>query len=307
MSIPSIVIGNQAPAFNKTAVINDKFNDISLEDYKNKYLVILFYPMDFTFVCPTELIAFNDSISQFREINTEVIVVSTDSKYSHLKWNQISRKDGGLGGISLPMVADFDKSMAQDYGVLLTDGEDAGACLRGLFIIDDKGIVRQMSVNDLPVGRSVDETIRLIQAFQFNAKHGEVCPANWKPGKETMKDDPIESLKYFNKVNEPNNELSNKSLFKEIKSKDDLVLDGKSMVLVGATWCHNCKILKNNINNLKDNNQNINYYQVDIEDAPEINEDLDVSNLPTLFIYSNDKIDKTLVGNEALNYNYASI
>jgi alkyl hydroperoxide reductase subunit AhpC len=298
MSIPSKLIGNIAPNFNITSVIKDKFKNVSLEDYKGKYLVILFYPLDFTFVCPTELIAFNDSLSQFHDINCEVVTVSTDSKYSHLKWNKTSRSEGGLGGIEIPMIADFEKKMGKDYGVLLTEGPDAGVCLRGLFIIDDKSIIRQMSVNDLPVGRSVDETIRLVQAFQFHDKHGDVCPANWKPGSETMKDDPIKSLSYFKKVND---DVS--SEFTNIKTEKDLILEGKSLVLFSAQWCNNCKLVKKNITK----NNNINYYLIDVDETPNIGDELDINSLPTMLIYENDIIKKRLVGKEAIEFDYASV
>jgi len=165
---------------------------------KGKYVVVYFYPLDFTFVCPTEIIAFSERIQEFKDINCEVIGISTDSHFSHLAWIQQPRKQGGLGGLNYPLVSDFNKTIARDYGVLI---EEAGIALRGLFIVDPSGVLRQMSVNDLPVGRSVDETLRLIQAFQFVEKHGEVCPANWKPDSPTIKPSPKESLEYFDKVN----------------------------------------------------------------------------------------------------------
>ena len=194
------LIGKKAPDFNLEAVIDNSFKIVQLNDYCGKYLVVLFYPLDFTFVCPTELVSFNDSLDKFKKLNCEVVAVSTDSKYSHLKWNQMDRKKGGLGNLTMPLLADYSKKMAQDYGVLFEDGPDEGVALRGLFIIDDKGILRQVTANDLPVGRSVDETLRLVEAFQFTDKHGEVCPANWKKGSKTMKDNPIDSQEYFNEL-----------------------------------------------------------------------------------------------------------
>lgn len=187
-----------APDFRGMAVVNQKFEEISLANYKGKYLVLFFYPLDFTFVCPTEIIAFSDRIEEFRAINTEVVGVSTDSHFSHLGWINTARKAGGLGAVSYPLLSDFNKKIARDYDVLL---EDSGVALRGLFIINPKGVLVQMTVNDLPVGRSVDETLRLIKAFQFVEKNGEVCPADWKPDSPTIKPDPKGSKVYFETVN----------------------------------------------------------------------------------------------------------
>jgi len=190
----SVAVTQPAPAFAQPAVVDGQFKDIKLDDFKGKYLVLFFYPLDFTFVCPTELIAFSDRIDEFKAIGAEVVGVSTDSKFSHLAWINTPRKEGGLGGLKYPLMADFNKVVSKDYGVLL---EDAGIALRGLFIIDESGTVRSMTVNDLPVGRSVDETLRIIKAFQFVAKHGEVCPAGWTPGADTI--DPANAGKYFSK------------------------------------------------------------------------------------------------------------
>jgi len=189
-----------APAFTSDAVVNGEFKTVSLSDYKGKYLVLFFYPLDFTFVCPTEIIAFSDRSEEFRKINAEVVAVSVDSKYSHLAWINTARKEGGLGSMNIPLVSDITKQISKDYGVLLQDGKDAGVSLRGLFIINEGGVVRHISINDLPVGRSVDETLRLVQAFQYHDQHGEVCPMGWKPGAPTMKDDPQKSKDYFQKV-----------------------------------------------------------------------------------------------------------
>uniref|UniRef100_A0A671PCN6 thioredoxin-dependent peroxiredoxin n=1 Tax=Sinocyclocheilus anshuiensis TaxID=1608454 RepID=A0A671PCN6_9TELE len=164
--------------------------------FLGKYVVLFFYPLDFTFVCPTEIIAFSDAVEEFRKINCEVIGASVDSHFCHLAWINTPRKQGGLGHMKVPLVADSLHSISQDYGVLK---EDEGIAYRGLFIIDDKGILRQITINDLPVGRSIDETLRLVQAFQFTDKHGEVCPAGWKPGKDTIKPDVQQSKEYFSK------------------------------------------------------------------------------------------------------------
>ncbi|RDD38010.1 Peroxiredoxin-2 [Trichoplax sp. H2] len=174
-----------APDFHGIAVVDGDFREIQLSDYVGKYLVFFFYPMDFTFVCPTEIIAFSNRAKDFREINCEVVACSTDSEYSHLAWTNVSRNEGGLGKMDIPILADKTKSIARDYGVLI---EDDGVALRGLFIINGRGILKQITINDLPVGRSVDEVLRLVKAFQFTDKHGEVCPANWSPGSKTVKE-----------------------------------------------------------------------------------------------------------------------
>ncbi|XP_058839720.1 peroxiredoxin-2 [Topomyia yanbarensis] len=186
-----------APPFSGTAVVDNDFKDIKLDDYKGKYLVLFFYPLDFTFVCPTEIISFSERIQDFRALNTEIVGVSVDSHFSHLAWVNTPRKEGGLGKIEYPLLADLTKKISADYGVLL----DEGISLRGLFLIDPNSIVRQITINDLAVGRSVDETLRLIKAFQFVEKHGEVCPANWDPkaNADTIKPDPKGSQDYFNK------------------------------------------------------------------------------------------------------------
>uniref|UniRef100_A0A8B9YVT0 thioredoxin-dependent peroxiredoxin n=1 Tax=Buteo japonicus TaxID=224669 RepID=A0A8B9YVT0_9AVES len=163
-------ISKPAPYWEGTAVINGEFKELKLTDYEGKYLVFFFYPLDFTFVCPTEIIAFSDRIEEFRAINTEVVACSVDSKFTHLAWINTPRKQGGLGPMKIPLLSDLTHQISKDYGVYL---EDQGHTLRGLFIIDEKRILRQITMNDLPVGRSVDETLRLVQAFQYTDKHGE--------------------------------------------------------------------------------------------------------------------------------------
>jgi alkyl hydroperoxide reductase subunit AhpC len=185
-----------APHFSCEAVVNAEFAQVSLPDFKGKYLVLFFYPLDFTFVCPTEILAFNDRVAEFRKLGCEVVGASVDSKFAHLAWINTPRSEGGIGGVTIPLLADLKKEVARDYGVLLPEG----VALRGLFVIDPKGIVRHITVNDLPIGRSVDEALRVVQAVQFADQHGEVCPANWTPGKETMKADPEGSKEYFRKV-----------------------------------------------------------------------------------------------------------
>ncbi|CAF0724843.1 unnamed protein product [Brachionus calyciflorus] len=191
-------IGKPAPFFKGIAVVDGQFREISLNDYKGKYLVIFFYPLDFTFVCPTEIISFSDRVEEFRTIGCEVVAVSTDSEFSHLAWINTPRKQGGLGKMNIPILADKTHDISRRYGVLK---EDEGIAFRGLFLIDGNSNLRQITINDLPVGRSVEETLRLVQAFQFTDVHGEVCPANWKPGKKTMKADPNQSKEYFEAAN----------------------------------------------------------------------------------------------------------
>ena len=163
-----------------------------------QWLVLFFYPLDFTFVCPTEIIAFSDRSDEFRAIGCEVVAASVDSEFSHLAWTQTPRKQGGLGEMKIPLLADITKKISSDYGVLL---EDDGVALRGLFIINPEGTLVQMTVNDLPVGRSVDETLRLVKAFQFVAEHGEVCPANWTEGSATIVPEVGASKNYFEGAN----------------------------------------------------------------------------------------------------------
>jgi len=181
----SVLVTKEAPNFKATAVLpNNTFGDIELKDYRGKYVVLYFYPLDFTFVCPTEIIEFNRKLEEFKSRNVEVIGVSVDSEYSHLAWKNTAEKDGGIGNIQYPLVADIKKSISTDYDVLF----DESIALRGLFLIDKEGIVRHQVVNDLPLGRNIDEAIRLVDALQHNEKYGEVCPAGWKPGDDAMKE-----------------------------------------------------------------------------------------------------------------------
>jgi len=189
-------VQKEAPDFTATAVINEEFKEVKLSSYRGKYVVLFFYPLDFTFVCPTEIVAFSDRIKDFQARGAEVLGVSVDSQFSHLAWIQSPREKGGLGGLSYPLVADLSKKISMDYGVLL----DAGIALRGTFIIDQKGIVRAATIHDLPLGRSIDEALRVLDALQHFEKHGEVCPAGWTKGAPTIKPGVKESQEYFQKV-----------------------------------------------------------------------------------------------------------
>ncbi len=194
----STLVQQPAPDFKAQAVMPDgSFRELTMSEYKGKYVVLFFYPLDFTFVCPTEIIAFSDSIAQFKERGVEVLGASIDSHFSHLAWRNTPRSEGGIGDIQYPLIADLNKSIAHDYDVLLP----GGIALRGLFLIDQEGIVRHQVINDLPLGRSVDEALRMVDALQYFEKNGEVCPANWKPGELTIKPTPDDSKEYFEASN----------------------------------------------------------------------------------------------------------
>jgi len=190
------LVQKRAPDFKVQACVGKEFKEIKLSDYKGKWVVLFFYPLDFTYVCPTEITAFSDSIDQFKKLGAEVVGCSIDSQFTHLAWINTPRKEGGLGDINFPLLADVNKDVAREYGVLL----DSGISLRGLFIISPEGKVAYELVHDLGIGRSVDEVLRVLQALQFVSKSGEVCPANWKPGSDTIKPDPKKSREYFQKV-----------------------------------------------------------------------------------------------------------
>ena len=181
------LVTQQAPEFTAVAVMpNNSINeDFKLSDYKGKYVVLFFYPLDFTFVCPSEIIAFDKKLAAFKERGVELIGVSVDSQFSHYAWKNTEPKKGGIGNIQFPLVADLSKQISKDYGVLFDDA----VALRGLFLIDKEGIVRHSTINDLPLGRNVDEALRMVDALQFHEEVGEVCPANWNKGDDGMKAD----------------------------------------------------------------------------------------------------------------------
>ena len=180
----SSLVTREAPNFSAQAVFEkNEIKELELSSYRGKYVVLFFYPLDFTFVCPSEIIAFDKALDKFKARNAEVIGVSVDSQYTHYAWKNTPVDKGGIGQIRYPLVADLDKSIARDYGVLL----DGGVALRGLFLIDKEGVVRHSLINDLPRGRNVDEALRILDALKFTEEHGEVCPANWQEGEEAMK------------------------------------------------------------------------------------------------------------------------
>lgn len=207
----AVLVGKKAPLFEADAVINgDEFVEkFSLDQYiGKKYVVFFFYPLDFTFVCPTELLAFQDKLNEFESKNVAVVGCSTDSKYSHLAWLKTERDKGGIKGVTYPLVSDLSKTIAQNFDVLAGEYEynteddeidfkgDAVA-YRGLFLIDKQGVVRHQLVNDLPLGRSIDEVLRMVDALQCFEEHGEVCPVNWRKGDETLKETPEDVADYL--------------------------------------------------------------------------------------------------------------
>ncbi|XP_068340604.1 2-Cys peroxiredoxin BAS1, chloroplastic-like [Pyrus communis] len=193
------LVGNVAPDFEAEAVFDQEFINVKLSEYiGKKYVILFFYPLDFTFVCPTEITAFSDRHAEFAELNTEILGVSVDSVFSHLAWVQTDRKSGGLGDLNYPLISDVTKSISKSYGVLIPD---QGIALRGLFIIDKEGVIQHSTINNLAIGRSVDETKRTLQALQYVQDNpDEVCPAGWKPGEKSMKPDPKGSKEYFSAI-----------------------------------------------------------------------------------------------------------
>ena len=181
----AVLVGKPAPDFKAQAVMPDgSFKELSLSEMKGKYVVLFFYPLDFTFVCPSEIIAFHNKVKDFKERNCELVGVSVDSHFTHLAWRNTPVEKGGIGPIKYPLVADLTKSIARDYDVLTGNGAIA---YRGLFLIDKQGLVRHQVVNDLPLGRNIHEALRMVDALIFHETNGEVCPANWNKGKGGMK------------------------------------------------------------------------------------------------------------------------
>ena len=190
----SVLVTQKTPDFSAQAVMPDgQFKTVSLSDYEGKYVLLFFWPLDFTFVCPTEIIAFSDRAKEFAELGVEILGVSIDSHFTHLAWTQTPRNQGGIGATDYPLVADLNKQISRDYDVLL----DGGIALRGLFLIDKEGVVRHQVVNDLPLGRSVDEALRMVKALQHFGENGEVCPANWQEGSRSINPDVEGSKEFF--------------------------------------------------------------------------------------------------------------
>ncbi len=191
----SLLMGRKAPSFSAQAVIKGKIVDsFSLDNFLGKYVVLFFYPLDFTFVCPTELHAFQEKLSEFKKRNAELVACSVDSCYSHSAWLNTPKGKGGIEGIEYPLIADLNKGIARAYQVL---EESSGIAYRGLFLLDKKGIIRHQLINDLPIGRSVEEVLRVLDALIFHEQYGEVCPANWKAGEKAMKANSEGLVQYF--------------------------------------------------------------------------------------------------------------
>ncbi|MEX1148144.1 MAG: peroxiredoxin [Sphingomonadales bacterium] len=180
------LIQKQAPDFTAAAVMPDNsiVDSFTLSDYlKGSYGLVFFYPLDFTFVCPSEILAYSNRMDKFEALNTKVVAVSVDSEHTHFAWRNTPTEKGGLGPVRFPLVADITKQIARDYGVLVNDA----VALRGTFLIDRDGVVRHANINDLPLGRNADEAVRMVEALQFHEENGEVCPAGWNKGQEGMK------------------------------------------------------------------------------------------------------------------------
>lgn len=191
----TIQIGKEAPDFKATAVVGGEFQDVQLSDYRGKKVVLFFYPLDFTFVCPTELVAFQRSLQEFKDRNTEVLAVSVDSKNCHLAWLETPLNKGGIQGVEYPIVSDITRNVSRAYNVL---DEDEGVALRGLFLIDEEGVLWHYTVNAEPLGRNVDEALRMVDALSFHQKNGQVCPANWQQGEQAI--DKSQGKAYFEKA-----------------------------------------------------------------------------------------------------------
>jgi peroxiredoxin (alkyl hydroperoxide reductase subunit C) len=191
-------VGQLAPDFTATAVVDQDFKIIKLSDYRGRYVVLFFYPLDFTFVCPTEIAAFSDRHGEFKALNTEILGISVDSEFAHLAWIQTDRKLGGVGDLNYPLVSDIKKDIGAAYNVL---DSESGVALRGLFIIDRDGVLQHATINNLAFGRKVDETLRVLQAIQHvQTNPDEVCPVDWQPGDKTMIPDPVKSKAFFAEV-----------------------------------------------------------------------------------------------------------
>ena len=190
----STLVTKKAPDFTAQAVLPDNsFDELTLSSYRGKYVVLFFYPLDFTFVCPSEIIAFDKALEKFEAKDAQVIGVSVDSHFTHLAWKNTPRDQGGIGQVRYPLVADLSKKISKKYGVLF--GKEVA--LRGLFLIDKEGVVRHALVNDLPLGRNVDEALRILDSLRFHEEHGEVCPANWRDGEDAMKPTPEGVAEYL--------------------------------------------------------------------------------------------------------------
>jgi peroxiredoxin (alkyl hydroperoxide reductase subunit C) len=286
----AVEIGLPAPSFTAEAVVDGEITTLSLDQYKGKHVVLFFYPKDFTYVCPTEIIAFNDRAREFEELNTQLIAVSVDSPESHLAWTKLSRSKGGLGTMTIPLVSDLTKVISAKYGVLKPE---IGIALRGLFIINPQGELQQITVNNFPIGRSVDETLRLIKAIQFNEKHGEVCPANWQPGEKTIVADAKEAQKYFSTLKDTEAEGDAKiSVVKTKQEFDDILKSGESVVAkFMAPWCGKCEKILPFVRELANEYDNVKFVKLDVSipELDKVKESLKVEAFPEFRFFKGGK------------------
>lgn len=305
---PITEIGKPAPEFpaGTEAVENGDIVASTLGQYAGKYTVLLFYPKDFTYVCPTELIAFSDRHAEFEAINAQVVAISTDTPESHIAWTRMPRGVGGLGHMQIPLVADVTKQVAADYGVLCRHGGDKGIALRGLFIIDNEGLLQQITINNCPVGRSVDETLRLVQAFQFVQEHGEVCPANWKPGEATMKDNHRESGAYFESQwgeGQPAAPIGSRVQIIKTADEYEQAVGGSDLCVAqfGAAWCGKCKMLSPSMATLAEKHKDdVKFVYIDIEGegTAALCKELGVANVPATRLH----VKGVAVGHDVIGY-----
>jgi len=293
---PQAALEQMAPNFKAPAVIDNEITKISLSDYRGKWVVLVFYPKDFTFVCPTELIAFSDAQKEFESINTQIIGISTDTEESHLAWIKLPRNKGGLGSMNYPLVADTTKAITARYG---TFHETLGIAYRGLFIIDPEGKIQQITLNNLDIGRDVQETKRLVQALQHVREYGTVCPAGWKPGQKDMKGDVKGSLEYFESqygtgAGEEADEIapSIKKLRSMAEIKEFISNYPYAVIDYYAPWCGKCRQVGPHIEKLaKKHEKQIHVAKVDV-DAPGLKDALaeDVTSLPTFRFYKSGSL-----------------
>lgn len=289
---PRAFVGEPAPEFVAPAVVDGEIRSIKLSDYRGKYVVLFFYPKDFTFVCPTEIIAFSDRAKEFEALNCQLIAASTDTEECHLAWVKTPRSKGGLGYMQIPLLADTTKEISARYGVLL---ERAGIALRGLFVINPQGVVQQVTVNDLPIGRSVDETLRLLQAIQFHAEHGEVCPADWKPGERTIVADPDRSMEYFSQVAEHSSDGGEYAGVASVSSRAeyDAAISGDRPAVVDymAPWCGKCRMIAPLVSELAAKHPDLAFVKVDttLEPLAGLAEEVGVKALPAFKFFRGGK------------------
>ncbi|CAI5710060.1 unnamed protein product [Peronospora farinosa] len=286
----------QAPPFTARAVVNGEITDVSLDMYRGQYVVLFFYPKDFTYVCPTEIIAFNDRAEEFKALNTQLIAASCDSPESHLAWTRLPRNKGGLGKMDIPIVSDITKVISAKYGVLV---EQDGVALRGLFIMDKEGVLQQITINNMPIGRSVDETLRLIKALQFVEEHGEVCPANWQPGEKTINANPTGSHVYFSSVKEvgedDDGEDDDVAILTLVKTKaqfQELIKSGKPVVAdFMAPWCGKCAQIEPTVVSLAEAHPEVTFAKMDVSipEVEKLKDELEVGAYPEFRFFKDGK------------------